>query len=123
MLAAHFLQRHAARYRKPLSGFDAGAVAALLAHPWPGNVRELSHAVERAVLMAQGPQVRASDLALHDERDGGRGPSLEEMPLEDVERLLIQKALARAQGNVSHAARALGLSRSALYRRMAQHGL
>ena len=123
VLAAWFLQRHAARYRKPLSGFDAGAIAALLAHPWPGNVRELSHAVERAVLMAQGPQVRASDLALRDEREGPRGPTLEEMPLEEVERVLIQKALARAHGNVSQAARELGLSRSALYRRMSQHGL
>ena len=123
VLAAHFLQRHAARYRKPLTGFDAGALAALLEHPWPGNVRELSHAVERAVLMTPGPQVRASDLALRDDREGARATSLEEMPLEEVERVLIQKALARVQGNVSQAARFLGLSRSALYRRMAQHGL
>jgi DNA-binding NtrC family response regulator len=122
LLAAHFLRRHAARYRKPLKGFEPAAVQALLSHSWPGNVRELDHSVERAVLMAQGDHVRAVDLALHAER-GAAAASMEEMTLEAVERVLIQKALARWDGNVSHAARALGLSRSALYRRMAQHGL
>ena len=123
-LAAWFLQRHAARYRKPLSGFEPAAMQALLAHSWPGNVRELSHAIERAVLMAQRDQVRAVDLALSGRQgDGGAGATLEDMPLEEVERVLIKKALDRAQGNVSHAARALGLSRSALYRRMAHFGL
>jgi DNA-binding NtrC family response regulator len=122
LLAAHFLRRHAARYRKPLKGFEPPAVQALLSHAWPGNVRELDHSVERAVLMAQGDHVRAVDLALHAER-GAAAASMEEMTLEAVERVLIQKALARWDGNVSHAARALGLSRSALYRRMAQHGL
>jgi DNA-binding NtrC family response regulator len=122
LLAAHFLRRHAARYRKPLKGFEPAAVQALLAHAWPGNVRELDHSVERAVLMAQGDAVRAVDLALQGPR-AGAGESMEEMTLESVERVLIQKALTRWDGNVSHAARALGLSRSALYRRMAQHGL
>ena len=122
LLAAHFLRRHAARYRKPLRGFEPAAVQALLAHAWPGNVRELDHSVERAVLMAQGDAVRAVDLALQGPR-AGAAESMEEMTLESVERVLIQKALARWDGNVSHAARALGLSRSALYRRMAQHGL
>ena len=93
----------------------------MLSHPWPGNVRELDHAVERAVLMAQGDTIRATDFALHAERAGPA--ALEEMTLEAVEKVLIQKALARWNGNVSHAAQALGLSRSALYRRMAQYGL
>ena len=93
----------------------------LLAHPWPGNVRELDHAIERAVLMAQGDTVRAVDLALRVEGQGQA--ALEDMTLEAVEKVLIQKALARWGGNVSHAARALGLSRSALYRRMADYGL
>ena len=116
LLAAHFLRQHAERYRKRLAGFDEGAVKALLAHPWPGNVRELDHAVERAVLMAQGETIRAADLGLRAGREGP--PRLEEMSLEDVEALLIKKALARFNGNVSHAANALGLSRSALYRRL-----
>jgi len=122
-LAMHFLRVHAQRYRKQLGGFDASAMQTLLDHFWPGNIRELDHAIERAVLLAQGDQVRATDLALR----GGGGttgaPRLEEMTLEEVERLLIQKALTRFEGNVSQAAKALGLSRSALYRRLSSHGL
>src|SRR5437763_591675 len=121
VLAAHFLRQHAAHYRKPLTGFDEGAIKALLGHGWPGNVRELGHAVERAVLMAQGDIIRAADLGLRAGREGP--PRLEEMSLEDVEALLIKKALARFSGNVSHAANALGLSRSALYRRLQRYGL
>jgi DNA-binding NtrC family response regulator len=121
VLAAHFLRQHAEHYRKPLTAFDEGAVKALLSHAWPGNVRELDHAVERAVLMAQGETIRAADLGLRTGREGP--PRLEEMSLEDVEALLIKKALARFNGNVSHAANALGLSRSALYRRLQRYGL
>jgi DNA-binding NtrC family response regulator len=121
VFAAHFLRQHADHYRKPLTGYDEGAIKALLAHSWPGNVRELDHAVERAVLMAQGETVRAADLGLRVGREGP--PRLEEMSLEDVEALLIKKALARFSGNVSHAANALGLSRSALYRRLQRYGL
>ena len=120
-IALHCLARSAARYRKALTGFDRGAIEALHAHTWPGNVRELDHAVERAVLLATGDVVRAGDFAL--ETAGSAGASLEEMTLEDVERVLIQKALARFGGNVSQAAKTLGLSRSALYRRLKVHGL
>ncbi|MBA3258975.1 MAG: sigma-54-dependent Fis family transcriptional regulator [Gemmatimonadales bacterium] len=118
--AGHFLRRYAARYRKPLGGFEPEALAALEAHPWPGNVRELDHTLERAVLMAQGTLVRAGDLGL---RGAGAPARLEDLPLEEVERLLIRKALERHAGNVSQAAKALGLSRSALYRRLQHHGL
>jgi DNA-binding NtrC family response regulator len=121
ILSAHFLRQHAEHYRKALTGFDEGAIKALLAHSWPGNVRELDHAVERAVLMAQGDTIRSGDLGLRAGREGP--PRLEEMSLEDVEALLIKKALARFSGNVSHAANALGLSRSALYRRLQRYGL
>jgi transcriptional regulator of acetoin/glycerol metabolism len=93
----------------------------LLGHPWPGNIRELDHAVERAVLLAQGDHVRAGDLGLR--MTASAAPRLDELPLEDVEKLLIQKALSRYDGNVSRAAQALGLSRSALYRRIANYGL
>jgi DNA-binding NtrC family response regulator len=121
-LAESFLAQHAARYRKPGLRLSAAALQALLRHSWPGNVRELDHAVERAVLMARGAEVQADDLGLRPAAGSG-GNALEEMSLEDVERLLIQKALARAGGNVSHAAAQLGLSRSALYRRLQRHGL
>jgi DNA-binding NtrC family response regulator len=120
-LAGHFLAQHKGHYRKAIAGFEEGAVKALLAHTWPGNVRELDHAVERAVLMAQGETIRAADLGLRTGREGP--PKLEEMSLEEVEALLIKKALARFNGNVSHAAEALGVSRSALYRRLQRYGL
>jgi DNA-binding NtrC family response regulator len=123
LLAAHFLSQYAIRYRKPLQTFHTDAMRALLAYGWPGNVRELAHAVERAVLLAEGDTVRIGDLNLRAPGDTGGSTRLEDMSLEDVERVLIQKALARAGGNVSTAAKALGLSRSALYRRLERHGL
>jgi DNA-binding NtrC family response regulator len=120
-LAAHFLHRHAQRYRRPVESFDDEALRLLLAHPWPGNVRELDHVLERAVLMARGAVLEVSDLGL---RAPAQGPAaLEQMTLDEVERVLIQKALARHGGNVSDAAKTLGLSRSALYRRLERHGL
>src|SRR5487761_300184 len=121
LLAAHFLGMHAQRYRKPITGFDPAALQALLDNPWQGNVRELNHVVERAVLMAQDTVIRSPDLALRTARDGS--PRLEDMSIEDVEAFLIKKALSRYNGNVSHAANALGLSRSALYRRLQRYGL
>lgn len=121
VLASHFLGVHARRYRKALHGFDRTAMQALMDNPWQGNVRELNHVVERAVLMAQDNQVRVGDLAL---RSGAPAVTrLEDMSLEDVEAFLIKKALARYAGNVSQAANALGLSRSALYRRLQRYGL
>jgi DNA-binding NtrC family response regulator len=121
LLGTHFLGRYATRYRKPITGFAPDAMEALLKHPWPGNVRELDHTVERAVLMAEATVVRARDLGLDAGVNGAA--SLDQMSLEEVERVLIQKALGRAAGNVSEAAKALGLSRSALYRRIKHHGL
>lgn len=121
LLALHFIHEHSQRYRKNLKGFDAAALQILLEHPWPGNVRELDHAVERAVLMAQEDTVKASDLGLHTGREGSR--RLEDMDLEEVEAFLIKKALARFKGNLSEAAKALGLSRSGLYRRLKKYGL
>ena len=120
ILAMHFLHRHAQHYRKPVDRFDAAAMQALLDCPWPGNVRELDHAVERAVLMAQGDAVQPADLGLRVEaRESVR---LEDLTLEEMERALIEKALHRFDGNVSHAAEALGLSRTALYRRLEKYG-
>jgi DNA-binding NtrC family response regulator len=121
LLARHFLEQHARRYRKRLTGFDPPAMQLLLDHAWPGNVRELDHAIERAVLMAQDEMIGPRDLGLRASRDGSA--RLEDMSLEEVEGFLIKKALARYGGNVSHAAKALGLSRSALYRRLQRFGL
>jgi DNA-binding NtrC family response regulator len=120
-LASHFLRKQAAQYRKTASGFSADAMQALLGYEWPGNIRELEHTVERAVLLSRDDLVGVADLNLRSRH--AQTQELDELPLEEVERLLIQKALKRYHGNVSHAAEALGLSRSALYRRLQRHGL
>ena len=119
-MAMHFLKRQVLRYRRPVDGFDESAMAALLAHAWPGNVRELEHAVERGVLVTRERRVGAQDLGL---RAASGAAALDQLTLDEVERVLIQKALDRYGGNVSDAAKALGLSRSALYRRLERHAL
>ncbi len=121
-LAQHFLRARSSRYGGKVVDLDASARQALLDHRWPGNVRELEHVVERALLLATGPVIRAEDLVL---RAGAaeRAPAFNEMTLDEAERYLIVLALARANNNVSEAAQRLGLSRSAFYRRLARHGL
>src|SRR5881398_1544667 len=121
LLANNFLQQHAQRYRKQITGFDELAREQLLQHRFPGNVRELDHVIERAVLMTQDRQIGPGDLGFT--TAGGESRNLEEMSLEEVEAFLIKKALARNDGNARKAAEALGLSRSAFYRRLQQYGL
>ena len=120
-LANGFVRQHAGRYRKQVGGFDEGARERLLQHRFPGNIRELDHVVERAVLMTKDRQIRATELGLT--TGGSESRNVEEMSLEEVEAFLIKKALARNDGNARKAAEALGLSRSAFYRRLQQYGL
>jgi DNA-binding NtrC family response regulator len=120
LLAQCFLDRHARRHRLDIEGFSEAAVAALQRYGWPGNVRELDHVVERAVLMSRGQRIEPADLRL----EAGAGASHRRpVKLEDAEREAIAAALARHDGNVIAAAGELGLSRSAIYRRMEKHGL
>jgi len=121
LLASHCLSQMARRYRKQVTGFEPPALQAMMDHQWQGNVRELNHVIERAVLMSQDHLIRPADLALRPSREASG--KLEDMSLEEVEAFLIRKALARYNGNVSQAAGALGLSRSALYRRIQRYGL
>ncbi len=126
LLAKHFLARRSAQHRREPLTFAPEAMQAMLDYEWPGNIRELEHTIERGVLLAAGSTVTVQDLKLYQPRGSSgsdRGPGLDELPLEEVERVLIQKALQRHQGNVSQAAEALGLSRSALYRRLQRYGL
>jgi DNA-binding NtrC family response regulator len=117
-LASTFLARPRGDAHRTLS---SAAMQALLAHSWPGNVRELEHVIERASLLAAGDEITTEDLMLRPR--GEAAPRLEEMTIEQVERYLIERALAAQGGNVSEAARVLGLSRSALYRRLASLGI
>ncbi len=120
-LAQFFLKRIVDRGATTARRFSADALEALVRHPWRGNVRELEHAVERAVLLASAEEIGPEDLFLG---AAAQGPALiDRMTLDDAERHLIQRALARCGGNVSEAARELGVSRSALYRRLQHHGL
>jgi DNA-binding NtrC family response regulator len=122
-LAKHFLAHYASRYRKPLEGFEADARAALSSHRWPGNVRELAHSIERAVLMVDpsAASIAARHLGLQAHRGGDA--AREALSLEEAERVFIEKVLARHGGDVRLAAEQLGMSRSALYRRLQQYGV
>ncbi len=122
VLAMHFLGRVAHKYRKEINGFDETAMGELRRHGWAGNVRELAHVVERAVLMADGDTIRADHLGLA-QASREAALAIDQMSLEEVERTLIAKAMRRFDGNVSKAAEALGLSRSALYRRLEKYRL
>jgi DNA-binding NtrC family response regulator len=121
LLAAHFLKRHASRYRRSVSGFDSAALEVLVQYPWPGNVRELDHTIERAVLMGHTGTVRASDLGLETRSAGSQDRT--DMTLEELERWAIRNALDRSGGDITKAAEALGLSRGALYRRLEKYGI
>jgi len=137
LLAEHFLQRFAQRYGRPIPRLTAEARAALLRHTWPGNVRELAHVMERAVFLGRTEMIQGDVLALHRlhtaklpaHRQGPSQGRLEiDFPsnglvLEEVEKALIMKALARAGGNASQAARLLGISRNTLRYRLEKYGL
>lgn len=121
-LASHFLSKYTARYAKQIAGFSPEAVQRLKEHAWPGNVRELEHTIERATIMCRENHLQAQHLGLQNSHRP-HSPDLSEMSLEEVEALLIGKALARYSGNVSQAAETLGLSRGTFYRRMEKYGL
>ena len=136
-LAEYFLQRFAQRYQRPIPRLAPDARGALLRYPWPGNVRELAHVIERAVFLGRAAVIHASTLALnrtgagepplHIRSNGDARPDIEfpahGLVLEAVEKTLIEKALARAHGNASQAARLLGISRNTLRYRMEKYGL
>lgn len=100
--------------------FEPAAAVRLRQHIWPGNMRELDHAIERAALLAQGDLIKAADLGLQSGPEAA--PRLEDLNIDEVERFLIRKTLARFSGNPRQAAEALGLSRRAFYRRLEKHG-
>lgn len=121
LLAEFFLNRHRDRYGKTLGGFGPAALKVMQEYDWPGNVRELDHAVERAVLLARGSEIQPEDLNLNPARNPSA--NLDDMSLDDLERHLIQRTLTRNGGNATRTAEALGLSRSAFYRRLQRLGL
>jgi DNA-binding NtrC family response regulator len=134
LLAEHFVQKYVPGAGKSVRGLDASSVAALCAYPWPGNVRELENVIERALILARGTEITAADLEFTRRAPapgaspvtGGRtadGVRPLGERLHEQERAAIVAAIDAAQGNIAHAARALGINRSTLYYRLRKHGL
>jgi DNA-binding NtrC family response regulator len=125
LLAKHFLQSFNTKYHRNIKSFDGKAEALLLRYQWPGNVRELQHVIERAVIMTDGMQISEEDLQLNPQKFAApTSPSVQDdMALEDMEKLMVQRAIEKHKGNISRAASELGLTRAALYRRIEKFDL
>ena len=125
LLAEHYLKDYAKKYNKDIYKFSEATLKRLEKYSWPGNVRELQHAIERAVIMSRDNILQPEDFFFNNNqpvRDKD-DINLEQFNLEDVERILIRKVLAKHNGNITHAAQELGLTRSSLYRRLEKYGL
>jgi DNA-binding NtrC family response regulator len=122
ILVNHFIQMYGKKYQKPKISIDQNTIAKLKKYHWPGNIRELQHAIERAIILADGNKLTADDFVLQPNRASKR---LEEdiLDLSEMEKRLILKALDKHNGNVTRAAKDLGLDRLALYRRLQKYGL
>ena len=120
-LAEEFLGELRQRYRKQIQGFHPDSIVALKTYAWPGNVRELRHVMERAVLLTRSEMIQVTDLGIRGA--SAKTPQLEDMNLDAAELFLINRALTRHSGNALLAAKDLGLSRSAFYRRLQKFGI
>jgi DNA-binding NtrC family response regulator len=125
-LLRHYLDWYERQYQRPARALGEAALARLCAHPWPGNVRALRHACERAVILAASPEYCHDDFGLAvqpPDASTAASPIPAALKLDELERDAVASALAQAQGNISHAARLLGVSRAALYRKLGKHGI
>ncbi len=122
-LVDHFMQIYCKKYKMPLKRLNASTMKRLEKHHWPGNVRELQHAVERAVIMSESNILQPQDFFLSQMDDQIEGMEPDNYNLEDTERLLIRKVIDKYGGNISKAAKELGLTRASLYRRIEKYGL
>ena len=119
-----YLHSFKEKYHKPELTISKEALEVLATHRWPGNIRELQHTIERGVILADGKEIKASDFNLTDAPSAQGATAIpDNFNLKEIERLLIEKALEKFQGNISKAAKELGLTRAALYRRMEKYDL
>jgi len=123
LLASHFLQVFGTKYHKTITKITAKAEQIMLSYSWPGNIRELQHVVERAIIMADGLEINENDLQLSPQKFGNQAVLQADMPLEEMEKMMVNKAIEKHKGNISKAAAELGLTRAALYRRIEKFGL
>lgn len=123
LLVNHFLKIYCKKYNKALKKISAATLKKLEKYRWPGNVRELQHALERAVIMSDSMVFQPSDFFFPSPEAKEEGLVFEDYNLEEIEKLIIRKTITKHGGNISHAAKELGLSRTSLYRRLEKHGL
>jgi DNA-binding NtrC family response regulator len=123
LLAEYFLRIYCRKYHKPLKSIGAATVNKLTKYRWPGNVRELEHCIERAVILGEGQVLQPEDFLFAPAMAGEEGIVFDSYNLEQVEKAIVRRAIAKHKGNISHAADELGLSRASLYRRMEKYGL
>ena len=123
LLAEHFLVQYSRKYQKSGKRLGPTTLRKLEKYHWPGTVRELQHAIERAVILSEEAVFQPADFFFVDPEKSEAGLVLDNFNLEEAEKILIRKTLSKFGGNISHAAKELGLSRSALYRRLEKHGL
>jgi len=123
LLVNHFLAMFAKKYQKAINGISAPAIKKLQKYQWPGNIRELRHTLERAIILAESPMLQPTDFLFPESEKEVEGLVFDNYNLGDVEKAVIRKALKKHEGNVSHAAKELGLTRTSLYRRMEKYGL
>ncbi|MCK5207238.1 MAG: sigma-54-dependent Fis family transcriptional regulator [Cyclobacteriaceae bacterium] len=123
LLADHFVEMYSKKYRKPTKTFSTNTIKRLQKYTWPGNVRELQHAIERAVIMSDGNNLSPEDFFFLTNNPQADDINIENYNLESVEKSVIQKAINKHNGNISKAAKELGLTRASLYRRLEKHGL
>lgn len=123
LLAEHYLKTFNRKYKKRIRKVSAAAMKELEMYSWPGNIRELQHAIERAVIMSDGSMLEPDDFVLYKKNKPQSDMELDTFNLDTVEKNVIKKVLNKTHGNISHAARELGLTRTSLYRRMEKHGL
>jgi two-component system response regulator HydG len=121
VLAEFYLKQFSKKYNRPVTDISSALIKKMQQYNWPGNIRELQHAMERAVILSQEKTLQPDDLFL--KSSGGQPTTSTGFDLEDMEKTLIVKAMKRFNGNITDAARELGLSRAALYRRMEKYGL
>ncbi|SFH11748.1 sigma-54-dependent transcriptional regulator [Pontibacter chinhatensis] len=125
LFADHFLQEYAHKYKQPVKRLGESALTRLRRYGWPGNVRELQHALERASIMSDNRELQAEDFFFLSEEGPAAAPAVtaQTLDLDDLEREAVQRALQKHDGNISKAAKELGLSRGALYRRLEKYEL